>query len=109
MCRRPETDYRLQILHANRATASTVIDQSPPEQKAQKPHKMMDVNTDEVTVVPNPDQGGPFDKPSALLPAASTSSRGGDSVSDVQTGDVEAAPKVEAANEEQDTKTNVGA
>lgn len=107
VCRRPETDFRLQILHASRAAAAADAQNvSPPEQKPQKPHKMMDVNTAEVTVVPNPDQGGPSDKPAAPLPAAPTSIRS-DSVSDVQMGNVEIIPKVEAANEAQDDKMSV--
>ncbi|KAM0856370.1 hypothetical protein ACQ4PT_049185 [Festuca glaucescens] len=114
VCRRPETDYRFQILHAARAVASAevqnaiVLDKSPVEQKPPKPHKMMDVNTAEVTMVPIPDQGEPTDKPAATLPAAPTSSCS-DSVSDVQMGDAEAAPKVEAANEAQDDKMNMRA
>ena len=114
VCRRPETDYRLQILHAARAAASAevqsviVLDKSPVDQKPSKPHKMMDVNTAEVTVVPNPDQGEPTEKPAATLPAAPASTLS-DSVSDVQMGDAEAAPSAEAANEAQDDKMNVGA
>ena len=77
-------------------------------QKAQKPHKMMDVNTAEVTVVRNPDQGGPSDKPAAPLPAAPAGTHG-DSVSDVQMGNVEVIPKVEAANEAHGDKIDVGA
>ncbi|VAI73543.1 unnamed protein product [Triticum turgidum subsp. durum] len=109
VCRRPETDFRLQILHASRAAASADAQNvSPVEQKPQKAHKMMDVNTAEVTVVCNPDQGGPSDKPAAPLPAAAAGTRG-DSVSDVQMGNVEVIPKVEAANEAHDDKMNVGA
>ena len=80
-------------------------------QKAQKPHKMMDVNTDKVTgggVPIPPDQGGPSDKPAAPLPAAPAGTHG-DSVSDVQMGNVEGIPKVEAANEAHDDNMNVGA
>jgi hypothetical protein len=82
-----------------------VLDKSPVEQKPPKPHKMMDVNTAEVTMVPIPDQGEPTDK---LLPAVPTSTRS-DSVADVQMRDAEAAPKVEAANEAQDDNMNMGA
>ena len=109
VCRRPETDFRLQILHASRAAASADAQNvSPVEQKPQKAHKMMDVNTAEVTVVRNPDQGGPSDKPAAPLPAAPAGTHG-DSVSDVQMGNVEVIPKVEAANEAHDDNMNVGA
>uniref|UniRef100_A0ACD6AJV4 Uncharacterized protein n=1 Tax=Avena sativa TaxID=4498 RepID=A0ACD6AJV4_AVESA len=114
VCRRPETDYRLQILHAARAAASAeiqnviVLDKSPVDQKPPKPHKMMDVNTAEVTVVPIPDQGEPTDKPVATLPAVPTSTRS-DSVSDVQMVDAEAAPRAESATETLDDKMNVGA
>uniref|UniRef100_M8B9D9 Uncharacterized protein n=1 Tax=Aegilops tauschii TaxID=37682 RepID=M8B9D9_AEGTA len=107
VCRRPETDFRLQILHASRAAASADAQNvSPVEQKPQKAHKMMDVNTAEVTVVRNPDQGGPSDKPAAPLPAAPAGTHG-DSVSDVQMGNVEVIPKVEAANEAHDDNMNV--
>jgi len=101
-------------LHAARAAASAeiqnviVLDKSPVDQKPPKPHKMMDVNTAEVTVVPIPDQGEPTDKPVATLPAVPTSTRS-DSVSDVQMVDTEAAPRAESATETLDDKMNVGA
>ncbi|KAK3133077.1 hypothetical protein QOZ80_6AG0531800 [Eleusine coracana subsp. coracana] len=70
VCRRPETDYRLQILHAARAAAASTDvhtqlkevkvesasnENSSAEQKPSKQHKMMNVNTDKVTVVSDQD------------------------------------------------------
>lgn len=68
MCRRPETDYRLPIVHAARGATTTDVhtppkdvnveltsnDKCPAEHESQKQHKMMDVNTtdhDEMTMV----------------------------------------------------------
>ncbi|XP_062199215.1 protein SAWADEE HOMEODOMAIN HOMOLOG 2-like [Phragmites australis] len=111
VCRRPETDYRLQILHAARAAASADVhtppkehkvelpsnDKSPAEQKALKQHKMMDVNTDEVTAVSSSDQEQPAGKTAApLLSAPTETSRSG-----VATSDAEAAPVVQADDEEE--------
>ncbi|KAG8075936.1 hypothetical protein GUJ93_ZPchr0006g43180 [Zizania palustris] len=98
VCRRPETDYRLQILHAARAagaakeTAVDLVshnDRSFAEQKPSKQHKMMDVNTDEVTMVSNPDQ----EEPAASIKIIN------DSASDMQMVEAHAAPKVEASDE----------
>ncbi|XP_072961444.1 protein SAWADEE HOMEODOMAIN HOMOLOG 2-like isoform X1 [Typha angustifolia] len=62
VCRRPETDYRLQILQASRASGSVAMQKDSPAstskdsnlvaQRALKQRKLMDVNTDEVTTVP---------------------------------------------------------
>ncbi|KAL5224133.1 hypothetical protein ABZP36_010772 [Zizania latifolia] len=108
VCRRPETDYRLQILHAARAAGAAkeaVVDlvshndRSSAEQRPQKQHKMMDVNTDKVvTMVSNPDQEEPTGKPAATLAAAPTKTLT-DSASDMQMGEVQAAPAVEASDE----------
>uniref|UniRef100_A0A0E0LBP6 Uncharacterized protein n=1 Tax=Oryza punctata TaxID=4537 RepID=A0A0E0LBP6_ORYPU len=112
VCRRPETDYRLQILHAARAAGmakEAVVDlvshndKSSAEQKLPKQHKMMDVNTDEVTVVSNPDQEEPTGKPAATLPAAPIKTLNDSaSASDVQMGEAQAAPKVESSDEVED-------
>lgn len=111
VCRRPDNGFRQHILHANRVAASAQdvhmgiqIDRSSAEQKPQKPHKMMDVNTDEVTMVPKVE---PTDKPVVSLPAASISTRG-DSSSDVTMKDAGTTPEVEAADEGQGDKMNAG-
>ncbi|XP_062193270.1 protein SAWADEE HOMEODOMAIN HOMOLOG 2-like [Phragmites australis] len=111
VCRRPETDYRLQILHAARAAASTDVhtppkevkmewtatEKSPAEQKTPKPHKMMDVNTDEVTTVSSSNQEA-AGKTAAPLPSAPPENG---SRSDVATKDAEAAPVVAVDDETQ--------
>lgn len=112
VCRRPETDYRLQILHAARAAGmakEAVVDlvshndKSSAEQKPPKQHKMMDVNTDEVTMVSNQDQEEPTGKPAATLPAAPVKTLNDSaSASDVQMGEAQAAPKVESSDEVED-------
>uniref|UniRef100_A0A453Q856 SAWADEE domain-containing protein n=1 Tax=Aegilops tauschii subsp. strangulata TaxID=200361 RepID=A0A453Q856_AEGTS len=91
VCRRPETDHMHQI--------------------SQKPHKIMDVNTDKVTrdgVPIPPDEGEASDKPVAPLLDAPTSTRS-NSVAHVEMEDAEAAPNDEAANEAHGNKMNVGA
>ncbi|RCV11270.1 hypothetical protein SETIT_2G172900v2 [Setaria italica] len=111
VCRRPETDYRLQILHAARAAATmdvhtppkevklelTSNEKSPAEQKAPKQHKMMDVNTDEVTMVSGVEQevtpakaGAGASLPSATPETRNSSSdvmRDGESASVVEDDD----------------------
>ncbi|KAF7081764.1 hypothetical protein CFC21_085675 [Triticum aestivum] len=80
-------------------------------QKAQKPHEMMDVNTDKVTGggVPIPsDQGGPSDKPVAPLLDSPTST-GSNSVADVEAGGMEATPNGDGADEAHGDKIDVGA
>ncbi|XP_074558776.1 protein SAWADEE HOMEODOMAIN HOMOLOG 2-like isoform X2 [Curcuma longa] len=65
VCRRPETDYRLQVLQASKASGP--IDQQATtkditlisskdlnSQKSRKQRKLMDVNTDEVTTISLP-------------------------------------------------------
>ncbi|KAL6846378.1 hypothetical protein ACP4OV_023826 [Aristida adscensionis] len=110
VCRRPETEFRLQILHAARAAASadaltpprepkvesTPMDKSPAEQKAPKVHKMMDVNTDVVTMVCNSEKEEVAGKPAAPLPTAPPETRN-ESSSEL----VEAAPVVEVDDEVQ--------
>ncbi|KAG1355456.1 protein SAWADEE HOMEODOMAIN [Cocos nucifera] len=68
VCRRPETDYRLQLLQASKASGSVDLRALPKDpsmanaskdaglaaQRTRKQHKLMDVNTDEVTIVPVP-------------------------------------------------------
>lgn len=59
VCRRPETDYRLQLLQASKASGSVDLRHLPKDpglaaQRTRKQHKLMDVNTDEVTTVPVP-------------------------------------------------------
>ncbi|KAF7081760.1 hypothetical protein CFC21_085671 [Triticum aestivum] len=82
VCRRPSSDVKIDI----------VIDHSLAEKKAQKPHKRMDMNPDEVTVVPSPPyQGGPSDNLAASLLVMPDGIHN-DSVADVQMGDTEAAP-----------------
>ncbi|XP_026664951.1 protein SAWADEE HOMEODOMAIN HOMOLOG 2 isoform X2 [Phoenix dactylifera] len=68
VCRRPETDYRLQLLQASKASGSVDLRALPKDpslanaskdpglaaQRTRKQHKLMDVNTDEVTTVPVP-------------------------------------------------------
>ncbi|KAL6655780.1 hypothetical protein ACP70R_006606 [Stipagrostis hirtigluma subsp. patula] len=111
VCRRPETDYRLQILHAARAAAAADVhapliepkvetpnEKSPAEQKAPKLHKMRDVNTDEVTMVSNSDQEVVPGKIAApLTPAPPVPETRNESSSDV----AEAAPVVEVDDEVQ--------
>lgn len=67
VCRRPETDYRLQLLQATKASGSVDL-RAPPKdpslanakdaglaaQRTRKQPKMMDVNTDEITTVAVP-------------------------------------------------------
>lgn len=113
MCRRPETDYRLQILHAARAAATmdvhtppkevklelTSSEKSPAEQKPPKQHKMMDVNTDEVTMVSGVEQEvTPAKTERAPLPSATPETR--NSSSDVVTRDGESALVVEDDDDE---------
>ncbi|XBI50799.1 hypothetical protein VPH35_114155 [Triticum aestivum] len=89
-CRQPETDHMHQI--------------------SQKPHTIMDVNTDKVMRggVPIPlNQGEASDKPVAPLLDAPTSTRS-NSVAHVEMEDAEAAPNDEAANEAHGNKMNVG-
>lgn len=100
VCRRPETAYKRQILHAARVAASpyvqtppkeavvesALIDDSPAEQKPLKQHKMMDdVNTDKATMISIPDQEELMVKTVAALPAAPPEIRN-DSCSDVPMG-----------------------
>ncbi|XP_044350832.1 uncharacterized protein [Triticum aestivum] len=90
VCRRPETDHMHQI--------------------SEKPHKIMDVNTDKVTrggVPIPPDQGEASDKPVVPLLDAPTSTRS-NSMAHVEMEDPEAAPNDEAANEAHGNKMNVG-
>lgn len=106
VCRRPETDYRLQILHAARAAAAadvhtppkevkmeTSTDKSPAEQNTPKQHKMMDVNTDEVTTVASLEQDETPGKTGAPVPAGTPDTR--NSSSDAATRDGEVASVVE--------------
>ncbi|KAJ8499781.1 hypothetical protein OPV22_010333 [Ensete ventricosum] len=64
VCRRPETDYRLQMLQASKVSGGPVDLQATPRdltpsssskdlgsQRSRKQRKLMDVNTDEVTTV----------------------------------------------------------
>lgn len=114
VCRRPETDYRLQILHAARAAATnadvhtppkeikvelTSNDKSPAEQKLQKQHKMMDVNTDEVTMVSTLEQDETPGKTVAPLPSSTAETR--NSSSDAVMKDAEASSVVEDDDEVQ--------
>jgi len=105
VCRRPETDYRLQILHAARAAAASADIHTPPreakvelasnakspyEQKPQKQHKMMDVNTDEeVTMVSTLEQDETQGKTVAPVPSATAETR--NSSSDAVMKDAEAS------------------
>ncbi|KAF7081762.1 hypothetical protein CFC21_085673 [Triticum aestivum] len=99
VCRRPSADVKIDI----------VIDDSLAEPKAQKSHKRMDTNPDEVTVVPGPpNQGGRSDKLAAPLLITPDSTHR-DSVADEQMGDIEAAPKGEATSKAHGDKMNVGA
>ncbi|KAF8641991.1 hypothetical protein HU200_067503 [Digitaria exilis] len=112
VCRRPETDYRLQILHAARAAAAAADIQTPPkevkmeltsnekspvEQKPPKQHKMMDVNTDEVTMVSGVEQEVTPSKTGAPLPSATPETR--NSSSDVVMMEGESASVVEDDDE----------
>uniref|UniRef100_A0A0D9WQ37 Homeobox domain-containing protein n=1 Tax=Leersia perrieri TaxID=77586 RepID=A0A0D9WQ37_9ORYZ len=118
VCRRPETDYRLQILHATRAAGvakEAVVDlvshndKGSAEQKPQKQHKMMDVNTDEVTMVSNPDQEEPTGKTVATLQAEPIKTPNDSaSASDVQMGEAQAGPKVESSDEVEENKMKEG-
>nr|CAB3456779.1 unnamed protein product [Digitaria exilis] len=114
VCRRPETDYRLQILHAARAAAAAVDIHTPPkevkmeltsnekspvEQKPPKQHKMMDVNTDEVTMVSGVEQEVTPSKTGAPLPSATPETR--NSSSDVVMREGESASAVEDDDEVQ--------
>ncbi|ONM54169.1 Protein SAWADEE HOMEODOMAIN HOMOLOG 2 [Zea mays] len=105
VCRRPETDYRLQILHAARAAAASADIHTPPreakvelasnakspyEQKPQKQYKMMDVNTDEeVTMVSTLEQDETQGKTVAPVPSATAETR--NSSSDAVMKDAEAS------------------
>ncbi|XP_040381263.1 protein SAWADEE HOMEODOMAIN HOMOLOG 2 [Oryza brachyantha] len=118
VCRRPETDYRLQILHAARAAgvAKEVVvdlvshnDKSAAEQKPSKQHKMMDVNTDEVAMVSNPDQEEPTGKPAATMPAAPIKTPNDSaSASDVQMDEAQEPRKVETSDEAEENKMKEG-
>lgn len=114
VCRRPETDYRLQILHAARAAATnadvhtppkeikvelTSNDKSPSDQKPHKQHKMMDVNTDEVTMVSTLEQDETQGKNVAPLPSSTAETR--NSSSDAVMKDAEASSVVEDDDEVQ--------
>lgn len=115
VCRRPETDYRLQILHAARAAATSADvhtppkevkveltssnDKGPAEQKPAKQHKMMDVNTDKVTMVSKLEQEEAPGKTVAPLPAATAETR--NSSSDAVMKDAEASSIAEDDNEVQ--------
>jgi len=114
VCRRPDTDYRLQILHAARVAATnadihtppkeikvelTSNDKSPTEQKPQKQHKMMDVNTDEVTMVSTLEQDETQGKTVAPLPSSTVETR--NSSSDAVMKDAEASSVVEDDDEVQ--------
>ena len=114
VCRRPETDYRLQILHAARAAATidahtpppkevkveaTSNEKSPAQQKPPKQHKMMDVNTDEVSMVTSVEQQVTPGKTVAPLPSATPETR--NSSSDVVMKEAEASSVVEDDDEVQ--------
>ena len=113
VCRRPETDYRLLILYAARLAATTDVhtprkeviveltsnDKSPAEQKPQKQHKMMDVNTDEVTMVSTLEQDETQGKTVAPLPSSTAETR--NSSSDAVMKDAEASSVVEDDDEAQ--------
>ncbi|CAN6173938.1 unnamed protein product [Urochloa humidicola] len=113
VCRRPETDYRLQILHAARAAAtmhihtppkeikleSTSNEKSPVEQKPLKQHKMMDVNTDEVSMVSSTEPEVTPGKTGAPLPSVMPETRS--SSSDVVMKEAEASSVVEDDGEVQ--------
>uniref|UniRef100_A0A804MMP8 Homeobox domain-containing protein n=1 Tax=Zea mays TaxID=4577 RepID=A0A804MMP8_MAIZE len=114
VCRRPETDYRLQILHAARAAATNAdvhtppkevkvelasTDKSPAEQKPHKQHKMMDVNTDEVTMVSTLEQDETPGKTVAPVPSATAETR--NSSSDTVMKGAEASSVVEDDDEVQ--------
>ncbi|WOL04308.1 hypothetical protein Cni_G13029 [Canna indica] len=65
VCRRPETDYRLQMLQASRVSgavdlqAIATLGKDLGQQRSRKQRKLMDVNTDEVTTVPLPQGDNP--------------------------------------------------
>ena len=113
VCRRPETDYRLQILHAARAAATidshtppkevkveaTSNEKSPAQQKPPKQHKMMDVNTDEVSMVTSVEQQVTPGKTVAPLPSATPETR--NSSSDVVMKEAEASSVLEDDDEVQ--------
>jgi hypothetical protein len=120
VCRRPETDYRLQVLHAARvAAAATDVhtspkeatmelaskERSPTEQNPLKQHKMMDVNTDEVSMVS--DQEEATGKPVRPTPSAQAETRT-DSSSDVAMKDAEPAPVIEVDDEQVVDKVKEG-
>jgi len=121
VCRRPDTDYRLQILHAARVAATnadihtppkeikvelTSNDKSPTEQKPQKQHKMMDVNTDEVTMVSTLEQDETQGKTVAPLPSSTVETR--NSSSDAVMKDAEASSVVEDDDEVQVVDKMIG-
>uniref|UniRef100_A0A0A9F033 Uncharacterized protein n=1 Tax=Arundo donax TaxID=35708 RepID=A0A0A9F033_ARUDO len=78
---------------------STPTDKSPAEQKTSKQHKMMDVNTDEVTRVSSSDQAAAAGKAAVPLPSAPPEART-DSSSDVGMKDAESAPVVQVDDDE---------
>ncbi|GJN34222.1 hypothetical protein PR202_gb22868 [Eleusine coracana subsp. coracana] len=112
VCRRPETDYRLQILHAARAAVASTDAHTQPkevkvesasnenssaEQKPSKQHKMMNVNTDKVTVVSDQDAAGKNARPTL----SAKSEICNDSSSDVAMKDAEPSSVVEVDDEVQ--------
>ncbi|VAI52236.1 protein SAWADEE HOMEODOMAIN HOMOLOG 2 [Triticum aestivum] len=101
LCRRQKSIHMHQILHDRSAAASGDA------QKAQKPHKIMDVNLDKGTgVAIPPDEEEPSDKLAAPLQAAPTSPHN-NLVADVEMGGAEAAPDGEAEHEAEN-KMNLG-
>ncbi|TVU02950.1 hypothetical protein EJB05_51529 [Eragrostis curvula] len=106
VCRRPETDYRLQILHAARAAAASADVRTPPkevkvesasnekspaEKKLPKQHKMMDVNTDEVSMVSDQEAASKITGPAPSAPSETCN----DSSSEVVMRDAEPAQVIE--------------
>jgi hypothetical protein len=111
VCRRPETDYRLWILPAARVSTTTDVhtptkevivdltsnDKSPAKHKPEKQDKMMDVNTNKVTLVSSLQQEETPGK--VVSPLLSSTSEAHNSSTDSMTKEVEAAMVVEDDDE----------
>ncbi|XP_042403485.1 protein SAWADEE HOMEODOMAIN HOMOLOG 2-like isoform X1 [Zingiber officinale] len=91
VCRRPETDYRLQVLQASKATGPTdqqattkditlISSKDLNSQRSRKQRKLMDVNTDEVTTIslphPKDSSSSHGDNPAAAAAVATADNSG---------------------------------
>lgn len=120
VCRRPETDYRLQVLQASRAPgpvdqraaaptdpsiATSSNDFSAATQRTRKQRKLMDVNTDEVTTVPHSHPKEPATVQTSI-PAATVENDNKTAPDD--TMEDSTAPAMDSADKQQDENTTGG-